>query len=148
MELNKLYINFFKQAIIFVLIFESSLILSQWITNITERKNEKSYVVKVTMYTTDPKQTDDSPFITASGFKLDSTNPKKDKIIAISRDLKDSLKFGTKVRLENIGEYSGEYVVHDVMNRRFKKRIDILINPDERAISFDSVKMFIINLED
>lgn len=106
---------------------------------------EQYYIVKATMYTIEKRQTDNTPLITASGFNLHPTNPKKDKVIAISRDLQDSLKFGTKVRLENAGEYDGEYIVEDLMNKRFKKRIDILINPKERAFSMDSVKLIVLN---
>jgi 3D (Asp-Asp-Asp) domain-containing protein len=109
-----------------------------------DSEKEISYIVKATMYTIDKKQTDSSPLVTASGFNLHPTNPKKHRIIAISRDLSDSINFGSKVRLENAGEYSGEYIVEDIMNKRFKKRIDILINPKDRAISFDSVKLVLI----
>lgn len=97
--------------------------------------------VKVTMYTTDPKQTDASPYVTASGFRLDKKNPKKHRIIAVSRDIKAKLKFGDRVKIIGAGEYSGVYAVEDVMNKRFKNRIDILINPKDRPTSFDSVKV-------
>ena len=43
--------------------------------------------VSLTTYTTDTAQTDSFPLITASGLHLDSANPKKSRIIAISRDL-------------------------------------------------------------
>lgn len=97
--------------------------------------------VKVTMYTTDPKQTDSSPYVTASGFKLNKKNPKKHRIIAVSRDIKKKLNFGDRVKLIGAGKYSGVYVVEDVMNKRFKNRIDILINPRDRAVSFDNVRL-------
>lgn len=97
--------------------------------------------VKVTTYTTDPRQTDSSPYVTASGFKLDKKNPKKHRIIAVSRDIKAKLKFGAKVKVSGTGKYDGTYVVHDVMNKRFKNRIDILINPKDRPTSFDSIRI-------
>ena len=109
-----------------------------------EEKKEVSFVVKATMYTVSPNQTDDSPLVTASGFKLHPKNPKKHRIIAVSRDLVDSLGFGTKVRLENAGKYNGVYVIEDVMNKRFKRRIDILINPKDKAISLESVKITMV----
>jgi 3D (Asp-Asp-Asp) domain-containing protein len=101
-------------------------------------------IVKVTMYTTDVRQTDSTPFITASGFKLNEKNPKKHRIIAISRDLRKKLKFGDKVRLEGIGKYDGEYVVHDLMNKRWKNRIDILINPNDKPTMFKQAKLIIL----
>lgn len=102
---------------------------------------EISYVVTATTYTIDPKQTDNTPTITASGFNVGWKNPKKHKVIAISRDLKKALGFGKKVRLEGAGEYDGEYRVEDVMNKRFKNRIDILINPKDKHTKIDSVKL-------
>ena len=68
-------------------------------------------VVKVTMYTVDPKQTDDTPLITASGFVIDSLHPEKHRIIAISRDLKKKYGFGTKVFVKGAGKWDGVYVV-------------------------------------
>ena len=100
------------------------------------------YVVRVSMYTTDIAQTDDTPFITASGFKLDSLEPGKHRIIAVSRDLKEIFKYGDRVRVEGIGKYDGEYVVRDLMHSRWESKIDILINPEEKAISFDNAKLY------
>jgi hypothetical protein len=41
-------------------------------------------VVSLSTYKADTTETDSSPLITASGFKLDSLNPKKHRVIAIS----------------------------------------------------------------
>jgi 3D (Asp-Asp-Asp) domain-containing protein len=110
-----------------------------------EKKKQKDYrVVSVTMYTVDPLQTDSSPTETASGFIVDSLNPKKHRIIAISHDLRRILKFGKKVRIEGIGKYNGVYVVRDLMNSRFKNKIDILINPDDKAKSFRKAKLYVL----
>ncbi len=110
-----------------------------------EKKKKKDYrVVSVTMYTVDPLQTDSSPTETASGFIVDSLNPKKHRIIAISHDLRRILKFGKKVRIEGIGKYNGVYVVRDLMNSRFKNKIDILINPDDKARSFRKAKLYVL----
>jgi len=98
--------------------------------------------VTVTMYTIDPRQTDNTPTITASGFNVGWKNPKKHRVIAVSRDLKQKLKFGQQVRIEGAGKYDGIYVVHDVMNRRFKKRIDILINPTDKPTMFKNIKIY------
>ena len=111
--------------------------------DIKELKRTTIGMVTVTMYHPVPKQTDSSPYITASGFRLDKKNPKKDRIIAISRDLKQKLDFGDTVILQGIGKWDGEYVVHDVMNKRFKNRIDILINPNDEATMFKEAKLMI-----
>ncbi len=111
--------------------------------DIKELKRTTIGTVTVTMYHPVPKQTDSSPYITASGFRLNRKNPKKDRIIAISRDLKEKLDFGDTVILKGIGKWDGEYVVHDVMNKRFKNRIDILINPNDEATMFKEAKLMI-----
>jgi 3D (Asp-Asp-Asp) domain-containing protein len=99
---------------------------------------EDSMFVTMTTYTTSRSQTDSNPYETASGFILNKTNPKKHRIIAISRDLKDTFQFGDSVYIQ-AGKYSGKYVVHDVMNKRFKKKIDLLINPKDKGDKIDSV---------
>lgn len=105
------------------------------------RPPPESYKVKVSMYTTSVGQTDSSPFTTASGFKLDPINPKKHRIIAVSRDLKLLLGFGTRVMVQGIGKWSGVYVIRDVMNKRFTKKIDILINPTDEPTYFHSATL-------
>lgn len=106
-------------------------------------KPKEFVIVKVTMYSTDPRQTDSSPYITASGFRLNKRNPKKHRIIAVSRDLKEKLNFGDTVMLEGTNGWDGEYIVHDLMNKRFKNRIDILINPKDEATMFSQAKLIL-----
>ena len=96
-------------------------------------------IVTLTTYTIDPLQTDSTPLITASGFKLDSINPRRHRVIAVSRDLKRKLNFGDKVRLSNAGRFNGVWYVRDLMNKRFKNKIDILINPNERHTKLSGV---------
>jgi 3D (Asp-Asp-Asp) domain-containing protein len=103
---------------------------------------EEFYRVKATMYTVDENQTDSTPTETASGFIISETNPKKHRIIAVSHDLKKRFKYGEKVRVEGIGKRSGIYTVRDLMNKRWKKKIDILINPNEKAISYNKAKLY------
>ena len=108
-------------------------------------KTEKNYeTVKVTTYTVSENETDSEPTITASGFKVDSLNPRKHRIIAVSHDLKKKYKFGQKVRVTGIGKYSGVYTVRDLMHRRWKKKIDILINPDDKQTSFKNAKIYAV----
>jgi 3D (Asp-Asp-Asp) domain-containing protein len=99
---------------------------------------EDSIMVTMTTYTVSRSQTDSNPYETASGFILNKKNPKKHRVIAISRDLRDTFAFGDSVYVQ-AGKYSGTYVVHDVMNKRFKKKIDLLINPKDEGVKLDSV---------
>jgi 3D (Asp-Asp-Asp) domain-containing protein len=105
-------------------------------------KTLESISVTLTTYTTNVKETDSTPNITASGFKIDTLNPMKHKIIAVSRDLKKKWKFGTKVRITGAGKYDGTYYVRDVMNKRYKKRIDILIGKNHKQIKLEDIKIY------
>ena len=89
-------------------------------------------IVTLTTYSTTVGETDDTPTTTASGFEVDGDNPKKHRIIAVSRDLKRRLRFGEKVVLSNAGRFNGVWYVRDLMNSRWRNKIDILINPDEK----------------
>lgn len=97
-------------------------------------------IVTLTTYSAREAETDSTPNITASGFKI--TNPKKHRIIAVSRDLKKKYKFGQKIRIVGAGKYSGTYRVHDVMNKRYKKRIDILVGPNDKQTKLRKIKMY------
>jgi 3D (Asp-Asp-Asp) domain-containing protein len=96
-------------------------------------------VVSLSTYKADTAETDSTPLVTASGFKLDSLNPKKHRVIAISRDLKALFDFGDKVILTNAGKFNGVWFIHDIMNKRYKNKIDILINPSDRQLSLKGV---------
>jgi len=98
-------------------------------------------LVTVTTYTATKGETDSTPNITASGFKIDTNNPKKHRIIAISRDLKAKWKFGSKIRIINAGRYNGDYYVKDLMNKRWKNRIDILVNADDKQTKLYNIKI-------
>lgn len=89
-------------------------------------------IVTLTTYSVTEEETDDSPNITASGFEIDEDNPKKHRIIAVSRDLKRKLRFGEKVILSNAGRFNGVWYVRDLMNSRFRNKIDVLINEDDK----------------
>jgi 3D (Asp-Asp-Asp) domain-containing protein len=99
-------------------------------------------VVTITTYTPTIEECDSTPLITASGFKLDSLNPKRHRIIAVSRDLKRKYKFGTKLRIKGAGKYDGTYVVRDVMNKRFRNRIDILVGKKDKQTKLKKVKVY------
>jgi 3D (Asp-Asp-Asp) domain-containing protein len=119
------------------------------VDEIIEKKKLPYDLVTVTTYTISAGQTDSTPLITASGYKLDSINPKKQKVIAISRDLKRKYKFGQKVRVKGAGKLDGVYTVRDLMAKRWTKKIDILINPDDDGNKFRRVKLYnITNIGD
>jgi len=108
----------------------------------TEEKTLDFIRVKATMYTVSGAQTDSTPLVTASGYKLHPSNPRKHRIIAVSRDLKRKFKFGEKVRVGGVGKYNGIYYVRDVMHSRWTNKIDILINPEDKAISYNKARLY------
>ena len=120
----------------------------------TEFKNEEerideyvstatpSEVVTITTYTPSVEECDSTPLITASGFKINERNPKRHRIVAVSRDLKRKYKFGTKLRIKGAGKYDGTYTVRDVMNKRFRKRIDILVGKRDKQTKVKKVKVY------
>jgi len=101
-----------------------------------------SEVVTLTTYTPTAEECDSTPLITASGFKINESNPKRHRIIAVSRDLKRKYKFGTKLRIKGAGKYDGTYTVRDVMNKRYTKRIDILVGKSDRQTKLKKVKVY------
>ena len=83
-----------------------------------------TYLVRATAYSSTPDQTDDSPFITASGSRVG------DGIIAAN-----FLPFGTTVRIPDV--YGNKvFVVEDRMNQRYWLNIDIWFPERESAKQF------------
>ena len=74
------------------------------------------YSVDVSFYTLSKKETDDTPTIGALNTKL-----KVGRDIAVSRDL--SFLLGKKVYIEKVGVRW----VKDLMHKRYKNRVDILV---------------------
>lgn len=102
--------------------------------------------VTLTIYSPSPSQTDSTPNLTASGFKIDTTNPSKHRIIAVSRDLKKKgWNFGKKVRIKKAGKFNGVYTIRDLMNKRHKNRIDILVDDEQKPIRLKNVEVTLIN---
>ena len=84
--------------------------------------------VEATAYTSHAAQTDSTPTIAAWGDQLKPTT----RSIAVSRDLltKYGLKHRTKVMIKGL---SGEFLVLDKMNKRWRKRIDIYMGMNRKA---------------
>jgi 3D (Asp-Asp-Asp) domain-containing protein len=82
----------------------------------------------MTAYNSDPRQTDDTPCITANGFDV-CKHGIEDTVAA------NFLKFGTKVM---IPELFGDrvFVVRDRMNKRYPNRVDVWLKDYDDAIKF------------
>jgi hypothetical protein len=84
--------------------------------------------VRITAYNPLTAQTDETPFIMASGRTVYSG------AIALSRDLESDLdlKFGDRIEIDGLGHF----VFEDRMHRRWKRTVDILIFSPEQASRF------------
>jgi 3D (Asp-Asp-Asp) domain-containing protein len=100
---------------------------------------EERYSVSMTGYNAVAGQTDDTPFVTASGT---ATNP--DITAARSRDLADELPFGTVIEivphsaassrsceLPAVEQFIGYRVITDTMNARIHNHVDILFDTSD-----------------
>lgn len=96
-------------------------------------KTEEFVIETLTVYNPLAAQTDSSPLITASNAKIDTVKLKKGKLrwLALSRDFLK--RFGGKINygdtveiISGDSEIDGLWVVHDTMNKRYKKRGDLL----------------------
>lgn len=91
---------------------------------IPRREPRRTMRVVVTSYNSEPGQTDDTPFITASGSRT------RDGVVAAN-----FLPFGTIVRFPEVfGDK--EFVVEDRMNKRYYYRADIWMENKKDSIDF------------
>ena len=106
-----------------------------------------SLEVSASVYYPERNQTDDTPLITADGSHINPNNPKKHRWAALSRNLLKrwggNLNFGDSVLVKGISrELDGIYVVRDVMNKRLKNRIDILVGRKDQIFGrWDQVQI-------
>jgi 3D (Asp-Asp-Asp) domain-containing protein len=98
------------------------------------RVEEKVFSVSATIYNALPAQCDSNALETASGFKLDTINNFRFRVLAISRDLKKRFPLGSRVRVSGIKPkcLEGIWKIEDVMNKRFTNKIDFLVDTNMR----------------
>lgn len=90
--------------------------------------------VLITWYNPSEDQCDSDPLITADMSVIDLEELKNRNIrwIAVSRDLLKTYSLGDTVTIDSPNQrVNGEWVIHDVMNKRFTKRIDLLVSEDD-----------------
>jgi 3D (Asp-Asp-Asp) domain-containing protein len=64
----------------------------------------------------------------ASGFKASYKHPGLHRVIAVSPDLLKYYPFHSYVIIKGTGKFDGIWKIEDIMNKRFTKRIDLLID--------------------
>ena len=122
------------RKLLFILLFIISITTRATVTHVT-----------LTYYQPVKGQCDSKPLITADGSKINLNHLKSGKIrwCAISRDLLYLFPKGKPKRIYIEG--FGTYQVRDVMNRRFRHSVDILIHPkNSKRIKLNKVKIKII----
>lgn len=91
-----------------------------------------SLPVKITVYHPVEGQCDSTPLETADLSKIDLQKLQKGQLrwIAVSRDLLKEFSYGDSVYLESSNpDISGYYEIHDTMNKRFTRYVDLLVYP-------------------
>ena len=94
-------------------------------------KNILCFEIQISSYQLNKDQTDSNPKESASGKNL----TKHPNACAISRDLKGILNFGDTITLLYNGVYK-DFIVEDVMNKRFTSKVDILTDKDINCKGF------------
>lgn len=110
-----------------------------------EIKSKGKVVTHVTLTTYNPvkEQCDNTPLVTANMTKIDLKKLKRGelKICAISRNLLYLIPMGSRIHIEG----HGEYVVADLMNKRFSHCIDILQHNSEPNFKKEKVKITLLS---
>lgn len=75
----------------------------------------------------------------ASGFRVNKELPGNDRVVAVSRDMLKKYPFHSYIKIKGTGKLDGIWKVEDIMNSRYKKRIDLLINWKIRHNKFNNV---------
>jgi len=101
--------------------------------------------VTATVYNAVPEQTDSTPFITASGARIDKNHPELHRWVAVSQDmLKRGYKFGMRIEVSGAGDLDGIWEIQDVMNVRYTNCIDFLVENTRKLGKWDNVKIKLI----
>lgn len=112
-------------------------------TDISEYATMKT--VTATCYNATVKQCDSDPSTTAFGYKVNMRYPDHQRYLAISRDLEEYYSSGDTVMIDGTGVYDGLWMIADRMNRRWERKIDFLVAPDDHIAKFDNITIVKIN---
>ncbi|MFC4454924.1 hypothetical protein [Deinococcus sonorensis] len=100
------------------------------------RSTGRSAVVRSTAYNSTPGQTDNSPYITATGTRV------RFGTVALSRDLLRRFPYGSKITIEDLsGRYNALlkgriFVVEDTMHPRMVNTVDVWMGTRSEALQW------------
>ena len=122
------------------LLFIFTSLLSYDSSRLSEDEGQRVFVT-ATIYHAVEAQTDSTPDITASGYKINMKDPLSDRIIAVSWDLENMYGFtmGTMVHVQGTPYLDGIWFVRDRMNKRWNKRIDFLVPTSIKGGKWENV---------
>tara|TARA_A100001515_G_scaffold58_1_gene98 strand:- start:266 stop:673 length:408 start_codon:yes stop_codon:yes gene_type:complete len=122
------------------LLFIFTSLLSYDSSRLSEDESQRVFVT-ATIYHAVEAQTDSTPDITASGYKINMKDPLSDRIIAVSWDLENMYGFtmGTMVHVQGTPYLDGIWFVRDRMNKRWNKRIDFLVPTSIKGGKWENV---------
>lgn len=107
-------------------------------------KAQDKFITHCTITTYNPTnaQTDDSPLVTANGTKICPKKLKEGKLkyVAVSRDLRWCLPYGSIIHIEGHGLFE----VVDTMHPRFDHYIDILQHESQPNFKKEKIKVTLI----
>lgn len=106
--------------------------------------------VDATVYHAVEEQTDSTPTITADGTNIDPLRASDYKYIAVSRDL--HTRWGGRFNFNDVvyiqsDHVHGFFIIKDIMNARFTKRIDFLQHEDEPVFKLSGVELYATNIQ-
>jgi len=146
----RLFVGIVVALMLFVMVNNTGMSMN----NIPKTVFDINYVVKATCYHATIKQCDSTPFKTASGARINKRNPGLNRYVALSRDmirpknnrylksgynLNGPFKYGDIIIVSDAGpDLNGEWKVVDTMARRYKNRIDFLVNKGDKPEDFSS----------
>ncbi|APD09560.1 MULTISPECIES: 3D domain-containing protein [Thermus] len=121
----------------------TALLLALAIAGGFAQEAKRVLVLQATAYTSSVRETDATPFVTATGMRT------RLGVLAVSRDLLKVLPYGTKVRLRDLGSVYGRgkgqfdylfqgriFVVADVMHPRMREKVDVWLPDRATAVRF------------
>lgn len=110
----------------------------------------KPILVTASVYYPEVAQTDDTPFTTADGSRINKKKPGKHRWVAVSRNLLrkwgGKIDYGDTLKVKGISKkMDGYYVVRDTMTPRLKNRIDILVSEGDGLGFWRNINIYHLN---
>jgi len=102
-------------------------------------------LVTATIYHADPAQCNEDYLTTASLKRINPEDPGSHRYLAVSRDLEElGFTLGAKVMVSGAGDLDGVWNIEDRMNKRWKMKVDFLVNKKRKYGKWTNVKLVLI----